>query len=276
MYCVQLITEQQWDELFPERWGVGELWKREYRQLPFYQRDIEVDYYSHENFIRALHRMDALYCNKLLARPGLTTTERLRARAALLALMSQETCNGDHALYYREELTHERYEGGPIELYRDVGDRTNYRCSSRPVFHSKCAYRPGEVRFPVQSYHGRGPGQLTGAADYGMLSEFVFGNPDKLLQNPDILLEDGVLGFMSVIWIWMTKILSKHCPHRAMYWDLSSDFSWGFGNTIMAMNKYVKTCTDYRHDHDAVDQEVVQRMYFYRKYACYFGVPVGT
>ena len=71
-----------------------------------------------------------------------------------------------------------------------------------------------------QSYHGRGPIQITHNVNYGQLSEFLYGDKQLLLDNPGLLVPDkpadATVAFMSAIWFWMTPQAPKPSCHDVM------------------------------------------------------------
>ena len=77
---------------------------------------------------------------------------------------------------------------------------------------------------PAVGYYGRGPIQLTWNYNYGLLSKFLFNNPYILLDNPDLVQQDGVLAFKSAIWFWMMPQCPKPSCHQVMqeYWQAAA------------------------------------------------------
>ncbi|KAG5447295.1 Endochitinase 3 [Clonorchis sinensis] len=270
-----MISEDEWQELFPERWGVGQKWKAEYEDKDFFHPKMEVDYYSYGNFISAMGRAKRLGVNNFLTEPGSAHEDNMRELAAFLAICSTQTNNGPDAFYYRECVEHERHQGDKnICLYRDVRDRRDFVLCNTPSYYPEGCRLAGEKKFPVQSYHGRGPIMLRGAYYYGLFSEFVFGNPDKLLQNPDLLINDGELGFLSAIWFWVTDKNGRPSCHRAMYRYLKHIHSWGFGHTIIDVSDGMES--NAMEGGTANHERLVStRTQFYRKYATRFGVNIG-
>ena len=319
-----LITKTMWNEMFPQRWGVGEEWNKVYPELDIYYPAMKVDFFSYKNFISALtelkdiklkeiasngvievFRMDkksknptweSLYTysgqgtyekeidfDHFLNQPGATEEDRLRELAAFLGNISHETGEGKGldtmALFYREELFFERYPdwGIPGHNYQDVSF-TNFPPSQEACLYVEGSKKAGEVRFPVKSYHGRGPIQLSWNFNYGAMSAAVFGDKMILLENPNKLLEDGKYAFMAAIWFWMFPQNPKPSAHEVMYQKTYTPThlsQWGFGHTIMIINGGIEG--------DAVDQgtevkdqTVTRRIMFYKKYAEMFGINVGV
>jgi chitodextrinase len=158
-------------------------------------------------------------------------TVRKRELMAFLANISQETTGGwptapggqyAWGLYFREEVG---YEGTSNIGYRD---ETN------------TLYPPA----PGKSYHGRGPIQLSYNYNYGQASEFIFGDKNILLANPEKVIEDGVIAFETGIWFWMAQQYPKPSCHDVMIPgkfvptadQLAIGLKPGFGSTVNIIN----------------------------------------
>lgn len=94
-----------------------------------------------------------------------------------------------------------------------------------------------------QKYYGRGPLQLSYNGNYGFASTVIFGNPDILLNKPDLVTKDPVLSFKTAIYFWMTPQNRKPSAHAVMTgeWKPSaaekeSGYAPGFGMTINLVN----------------------------------------
>jgi chitodextrinase len=158
-------------------------------------------------------------------------TVRKRELMAFLANISQETTGGwptapggqyAWGLYFREEVG---YEGTSNIGYRD---ETN------------ALYPPA----PGKSYHGRGPIQLSYNYNYGQASEFIFGDKNVLLANPEKVIQDGVIAFETGIWFWMAQQYPKPSCHDVMIpgkyvpaaEQLAIGLKPGFGSTVNIIN----------------------------------------
>ena len=130
---------------------------------------------------------------------------RKQELAAFLGNISHETTGGGvdektktWGLYWREETSWQNGGGG---LGYTTGNNT-YQASSG------------------QSYHGRGPIQLSYPTNYGPFSEYIYGDKMVLLNNPGLVVpdkpEEAVLAFMSAIWFWMTPQGAKPSCHAVM------------------------------------------------------------
>jgi len=156
---------------------------------------------------------------------------RKRELMAFLANISQETTGGwptapggqyAWGLYFREEVG---YEGTTNIGYRD---ETN------------ALYPPA----PGKSYHGRGPIQLSYNYNYGQASEFIFGDKNVLLANPEKVIQEGVIAFQTAIWFWMAQQYPKPSCHDVMIpgkWTPTAEqtaigLKPGFGATVNIIN----------------------------------------
>lgn len=94
------------------------------------------------------------------------------------------------------------------------------------------------------SYHGRGPKQLTYNYNYGMMSDFIYFDKSKLLDDPNIIAREPKMSWVSSLWFWMTPQGQKPSCHEVMVgtWEPSAaDISAGrttskFGMTINIIN----------------------------------------
>ncbi|OXA89535.1 hypothetical protein B0A66_14035 [Flavobacterium hercynium] len=154
--------------------------------------------------------------------------DRKKELAAFLANISHETTGGwatapggpfSWGLHFREEVG---YENGGLGYRQDNAD-----------------FPPA----PGQSYHGRGPIQLSWNYNYGQMSEFLYGDKNILLKNPGNVTKDAALAFQTAIWFWMTPQAPKPSCHAVMVgaWkptqeDITAGRKPGFGMTINIIN----------------------------------------
>jgi len=158
--------------------------------------------YTYDAFVTA-HTRFPLFCNE-----G-TPIQRRREAAAFLAHVAHETGN----LYYVEEISR--------TLCCD-GYNTAYPCA------------------PGQTYHGRGPLQISWNYNYGAAGHFL-GIP--LLNHPDLASTNGVISFQTALWFWMIAQPPKPSCHAVMTgsWtpaanDKNAGRLPGFGMTINIIN----------------------------------------
>ncbi len=264
-----VLAASEWNTLFPHRFNAAD---RSGSGIP--PTTPETDFYSYANFAEAVRRMGNIKiiverrCGTnayRLTRIDKTTgaskvirtdadfnisnnniltetldyasfagegdlTVRKRELCAFLANISQETTGGwptapggqyAWGLYFREE---QGYENTNNIGYR-VDDAT---------------YPPA----PGKSYHGRGPIQLSYNYNYGQVSEFLFGDKNVLLANPEKVIQDGIIAFQTGIWFWMTQQYPKPSCHDVMIpgkWTPTSEQTAlglrpGFGATVNIIN----------------------------------------
>lgn len=210
------LNEKKWNELFPDRFNLssyGDQAKNRKRKK---------DFYSFKSFLKAAESFP-----QFLA--GDDTVMQKRELCAFFANIAYETGGGwDDApggyykwgLYYTQELECEK--GCP--QYTDT-TKKNYP----PV--------------AGQSYHGRGPLQLSWNYNYGQFSESFLGDKETLLKNPSLVANDPVTCFASAIWFWTTAQFPKPSCHDIIYnnWkptqkDIDGGRLPGFGTVLNVIN----------------------------------------
>ncbi|MGL4676960.1 MAG: chitinase [Brevinema sp.] len=215
-------------------------------------------------------------------RPNTSKVDQNRELLAFLANISHEVGEGQgedsYALFFREELIFERYPdwGTPGHFYQDASF-TWFPPNPTPLIYPSGSKKEGQERFPVTSYHGRGPIQLSWNFNYGAFSAAILGDKNILLQDPDRILHDGKLGFMSAIWFWMMPQAPKPSIHQIMYKDsfkATHINSWGFGHSIVLINGFHEAGA-IEGGTDAKDRTVSRRIMFYRRYANKLNIPIG-
>ncbi len=110
------------------------------------------------------------------------------------------------------------------------------------------------------SYHGRGPKQLSWNYNYGQFSDFLYKDKTKLINNPNLVSTDPVLSFMSAIWFWMTPQGKKPSCHMVMsgeWMPNAHDIAGGrnkskFGMTTNIINGGVECGGSFRADKSEV------------------------
>lgn len=296
-----VISKELWEEFFPERWGVGDYWHETYQWHTIYnEANAQIDLYSYENFAAAVneikniqlkivpgesggqnkvYKKDSRYdsdwvylCNgawvqsytveqiidfsHFVNKPSASEADKTRELAAFLANISHESGESNAAetylygLFYREEIA---YEWG----YTDGGYISSENVDYPPV--------------AGQSYHGRGPIQISWNYNYGQLSLLFLNNKNTLLSNPDKLKEEGKLAFMSAIWFWMYPQDNKPSCHDVIYPDYEPANSyekdeWGFGHTVIIINGGI----------EGNGQMKTRRLTFYQKFAELLNVSIGV
>jgi basic endochitinase B len=240
-----LLTNTQWNSLFPKRAGT-------YGAHP---QGYTTDFYSYLNFKQAVSEMSD-YLVQIRKKPGVwgelttitkkstnqtynysqvdswwytnTTPEIVinvdfadfvstnsafnnkRELAAFLANISKETTGGWQTPVGGNSPGD--YAQWGLYFVHEVG-LTSANCNSNVYSDS------GNLEYPPtpgQCYFGRGPIQLSWNYNYGQFSKFLYNDKYILLNNPNLVQQDGVLAFKSAIWFWMMPQCPKPSCHQAM------------------------------------------------------------
>lgn len=275
----ELIPEASYNELFSYRFG-SEDWKNCSATKMYYPDPSKLpDYYSYQNLKTAVSTLantiikvqwyeDATWCYRLIRLDKTTKEQKLiysdpsfneewivnsktlntsvcdygsflavgdlntrkRELAGFLANISHETGGGTIAGEVEESLT---------GLY--FNEEVGFIGSSAIGY----VQGSGTSYLPVagKSYHGRGPIQLSYNYNYGLCSDVLFGDSSVLLKNPEKVSQDGVLGFMTGIWFWMTPQPPKPSCHEVItgIWEpkaggANEQYNGNFGLTIIIIN----------------------------------------
>jgi len=300
------LPEEEFEQLFPNRIGTAQ-WHEFAANQPYYKAD-QTDYYSYDNLIAAItdaanikykveYRQDDTQNSRVFRLNKAMKTETLiyqnsgfnsspqplisqivdfgsfinegsdlkrkHELAAFLANISHETGGGAHTsqrgpfawgLYWNEEISY---------INSNAIDYVDENNDNFPPVKGK-------------SYHGRGPMQLSWNFNYGLISGIIYGIKDKLLQQPELIVNDGKLGFMTAILFWMTPQPPKPSAHDVMAgkWASSeSDISKGltppgFGITIMIINGNLEG------NLDESDRRIASRVGFYKKITSQMGISI--
>ncbi|WP_298300648.1 chitinase [Hydrotalea sp.] len=206
------LNQQKWNELFPHRYGLK----------PANTQNADADFYSFAAFLNALKFFPEFLEAK-------NKTLQKRELAAFLANMAYETGGGwpDAPDGYFKWGLHFVEERGCINGCPQYTDTT--KRDWMPV--------------AGQSYHGRGPLQLSWNYNYGQFSQFLFNNKDSLLQYPDLVAKNGMVAFASALWFWMHPQKPKPSCHAIMTgswqpnaYDSSRNILPGFGAVVNIIN----------------------------------------
>lgn len=243
------LTEKQWNELFPHRYdGTGS-------QAGINKAKRKDDFYSYTAMVAAASRFPVF----MDAKDELSQKRELCAFLANVALETGGGWDGAPGGYYKWGLYFKEERGcekGCL-AYSDT---------------SKKKYPP----VITQSYHGRGPLQLSWNYNYGQFSEAWFGNKDILLQNPSRLSQDPVISFASAFWFWTTPQAPKPSCHDIMCnkWIPSAKDSLGrrlpgFGSVVNVINGGIECGTS--------QSKNAKYRYGYYLYFCnYFHITPGS
>ena len=141
-------------------------------------------------------------------------------------------------------------------------------------------YSQASTDYPPNStkgYYGRGPIQLSWNYNYGQFSKFLYNDINVLLNNPDLIQEDGALAFKSAIWFWMMPQCPKPSCHQAMHnllapqsgvYTSSKMYKKGFAHT----NNIINGGLECRNTSSAAfTQKVVLRSEIYKYYLAILG-----
>ncbi len=239
-----LLTSVQWNSLFPKRAGTYGVHPQGYNE----------DFFSYANFDQAVTEMSD-YLVQIRKKPGVwgelttitkkstnatynysqvdtwwysnttpevlitvdfadflnhtTTINNKRELAAFLANISKETTGGWQLPVGGG--TSGDYAQWGLYFVHEVG----YNSSNSAGTYSQASteYPPN----PAKGYYGRGPIQLSWNYNYGQFSKFLYNDVSVLLNNPDLVQQNGVLAFKSAIWFWMMPQWPKPSCHQVMH-----------------------------------------------------------
>lgn len=307
----ELIPEEYYEELFPYRFG-SDNWKSTPSARSYYGDKVDTlpDYYSYDNLQAAVSELSdtiikvqwfegATWCYRIIRLNKSTKEQKLvfmetnfesymdtdrtmytsivdygsflavgdlntrkRELAGFLANISHETGGGNVDGIATEDVT-------GLFFNEEVGF----------IGSSSLGYIQGSGTqyLPVagKSYHGRGPIQLSYNFNYGLCSDVLFGDSSILLNNPEKVCEDGVLGFMTAIWFWMTPQPPKPSCHEVItgIWEpvpgaANVDYNGNFGLTIIIINN------EAGQSENGDKGAVVRRAKYYRMYAGKMGADI--
>ena len=209
------LNNKKWNELFPNRFDISSY------NDPSHKKK-KRDFFSFKAFLAAADSFPQFLS-------GDDTLIQKRELSAFLANIAYETGGGwDDApggyykwgLYFTEEKGCEK--GCP-----DYSDAT------------KIKYLP----VAGQSYHGRGPLQISWNYNYGQFGEIYLHNKETLLKDPGLVTRDPITCFASAIWFWITPQFPKPSCHDIItnHWiptekDLAAGRIPGFGAVVNVIN----------------------------------------
>lgn len=242
------LTEKKWNELFPNRYNVSS-----YADL-LKKKKKKKDFYSYKAFMTAVDSFPQFLS-------GEDTVIQKRELCAFLANIAYETSAGwDEAPggYYQWGLYYTQEKG----------------CENGCPQYSDTT----KQKFPPQanqSYHGRGPLQISWNYNYGQFSESYLGNKEILLKNPGLVTDNPVLCFASAIWFWITPQYPKPSCHAIIYgqWqptvkDISGGRLPGFGAVVNVINGGIEC-------NSSLSTNTKYRYGYYQFFCKYFSVDPG-
>nr|BBQ04076.1 chitinase [Aquimarina hainanensis] len=290
-----LVSKELWNTLFPYRFGSkdtgGGVWVL----------DPKDDFYTYEAFIEAINRMGKI---KVLfeRRCGtnaykITRTDKTTGVSKVIRtdvdynaprnvdkeVVSEEV---DYASFLEEgnletrqreitaffaNISHETTGGwdtAPGGKY-SWGLHFREENTNAPYAYPDTNYPPT----PGKSYKGRGPIQLSYNYNYGPASEFIFGDKQILLDNPDKVIQDAALAFQTAIWFWMTPQYPKPSAHNVMAnkWvpndlDKTKNRVPGLGMTVNIINGGVEC------GQGTEKPQVLSRIGYYQRYTGIYNI----
>jgi hypothetical protein len=271
----ELLTEAQYQALFPNRFGFGKTGEAS---------DGHEDFYSYAAFIKAIDELSGIRV-KLVMRAGVDYAQKLiwtdTASGITRTMITHADYNAEWNLEVKEDtigtiryadfcaegtlearkrelaaffanVAHETgggWEGAPnggqyawgLYWREEVAWQTNPNNASLGYVDLSNTMYPA---VPGKSYHGRGPIQVSWNYNYGQASEFLYGDKNILLRAPELVLAGGDVAFMTAIWFWMYPQGSIPASHDIMtgkWKPNAADIAAGrdksrFGATINVVN----------------------------------------
>ncbi|MBH5319422.1 chitinase [Paenibacillus sp. GSMTC-2017] len=303
-----VLPEEEYEQLFPYRIGTKEWHKYAINQVN-YDED-QIDYYSYDNFITAVtevanikykleYRQNDTNNSRIFRLDKETKTETLIVQNANFHTDINKTVPiisiiVDFGTFLKEgtaldrkhelaaflaNISHETGGGKPNSPGGPLAWGLYWNEEIKFINSNEVSYvEPNDIFSPApgKSYHGRGPIQLSWNYNYGLVSGIIYGTKDKLLEQPELIVKDGKLGFMTAILYWMTPHPMRPSAHDVMVgkWkptelEISKGLTEaGFGITIMLINGNLEG------NLDETDRRIGRRVGFYRKFTTHMGVPI--
>jgi hypothetical protein len=226
------VTREQWDWLFPLRYGKSNNKGATNNKPPIAKSDGSTDVFSLANFTNAVLIYNAFaqkHNHKQFLNEG---SKRQQAEEFLVfwAKSSRETSGSwstakEPWIVKNEDGT--RVWKGGLYWVEELGFATKSDGTSPAIGYVDTAstYKP----YPNRSYHGRGIIQLSWNYNYGAFSAWLYDNGimhdvvtqrDALLRYPNLVKDNGTLSILSGIWFWMTPQGPKPSSHDVIYGDV--------------------------------------------------------
>lgn len=117
-----------------------------------------------------------------------------------------------------------------------------------------------------QTYQGRGAIQLSYNYNYGLASEAIFNQKEKLLNDPSSVATDPMLAWGTAIWFWMTPQPPKPSCHEVMVGNPSKYDGDLFGETVNIINGGIE-CGK------GMNPQLENRIGFYKHFSEILGAP---
>jgi basic endochitinase B len=262
-----LLTESQWNSLFPKRAGT----------LANHPQGYSSDFFSFNSFSQAINEMSDYLVNIRL-KTGVwgqlititkkssgqsyiylnvdslwhsnTTPETIinvdfehfinrnsainnkRELGAFLANISKETTGGWQLPVGNN--SEGDYAKWGLYFVHELGYTNTNSAGTYSTPHAE--YPPN----PTVGYYGRGPIQLSWNYNYGQFSKFLYNDISILLNNPNLIQQNSVLAFKSAIWFWMMPQCPKPSCHQVMH-DLFTPSSGAYSSIKMNKKGFLHT-----------------------------------
>lgn len=237
------LDEKKWNVLFPHRigWDTG-------------KKGQQTDFYSFKAFLAAADSFP-----QFLSHPDPVIQKR--ELCAFLANIAKETGGG------WDEAPGGYYKWG-LEYVEEVA------CAKGCPQYSDLTHQ----RYPAvqgQSYHGRGPMQISWNYNYGQFSEYYFKDKNVLLKDPSLVSRNGTIAFAAALWFWTSPQYPKPSCHEIMSgsWkpsakDTAGGRLPGFGAVVNVINGGIDCGPK-------ADPDTKYRYGYYRYFCNYFKVDPG-
>ncbi len=290
-----LITEEMWNTLFPYRFGAKDT------GADVWVLDPKDDFYTFASFVEAINRMSTI--TAIFERRCGTNAYRVTRKDEITgeSKIIRTDADFDAPRNIDKEIVSEVVdygsflEEGDLEtrkreitaFFANISHETTGGWATAPGgrfswgLHFReepttSLYASPDTNYPPtpgKSYKGRGPIQLSYNYNYGPASEFIFGDKQILLDNPERVIEDAALAFQTAIWFWMTPQHPKPSAHDVMVrnWlprerDLAKNRFLGLGMTVNIINGGVECGTG------TEKPQVLDRIGYYERFAGIYGI----
>ncbi|WP_084050311.1 glycoside hydrolase family 19 protein [Aquimarina macrocephali] len=290
-----LINKDLWGTLFPYRFGAkdtgGGVWVL----------DPKDDFYTYESFIEAINRMSKIEvtferrCGTNAYRVTRTDKTTGVSKVIRTDVDFDAPRNAEKEIVIKEVDYGSFLGEGSLEtrkreitaFFANISHETTGGWSTAPGgqfswgLHFReeptdASYASPDTNYPPtpgKSYKGRGPIQLSYNYNYGPASEFIFGDKQILLDNPEKVIEDAALAFQTAIWFWMTPQYPKPSAHDVMVnkWtpnelDKTKNRIPGLGMTVNIINGGVEC------GQGTEKPQVVDRIGYYQRFTDIYNI----
>ncbi|WP_082422604.1 glycoside hydrolase family 19 protein [Aquimarina longa] len=293
--ATDLINKELWNTLFPYRFGSKDIGNG------VWVLDPKDDFYTYESFIEAINRMSKI---KVIfdRRCGTNAYKVTRVdKTTGVSKVIRTDVDFDAPRHAEKEIITEEVDYGMFleegdldtrkreitAFFANISHETTGGWSTAPGgrfswgLHfreepTQASYAYPDTNYPPtpgKSYKGRGPIQLSYNYNYGPASEFIFGDKQILLDNPEKVIEDAALAFQTAIWFWMTPQYPKPSAHNVMVdkWvpnelDKTKNRVPGLGMTVNIINGGVEC------GQGTEKPQVLDRIGYYERFTELYGI----